>query len=63
MRTEIEERVGEDTEEADLIALHELESPLVYFATSLRANGVVLEMCIRDSSYIGQAYKLGLDQE
>ena len=33
MRTEIEERVGEDTEEDDLIALHELESTLVYFAT------------------------------
>ena len=41
MRTEIEERVGDDTEEVDLIALHELESTLVYFATSLRANGVV----------------------
>lgn len=39
MRTEIEERVGDDTEEVDLIALHELESTLVYFATSLRANG------------------------
>ena len=39
MRTEIEERVAEDTEEVDLIALHELESTLVYFATSLRANG------------------------
>ena len=43
MRTEIEERVGDDTEEVDLIALHELESTLVYFATSLRANGVVLD--------------------
>ena len=31
-RTEIEERVGEDTEDVDLIALHELESTLVYFA-------------------------------
>ena len=29
MRTEIEERVGDDTEEVDLIALHELESTLV----------------------------------
>ena len=47
MRTEIEERVGEDTEEDDLIALHELESTLVYFATSLRANGVVLERLTR----------------
>ena len=47
MRTEIEERVGEDTEEDDLIALHELESTLVYFATSLRSNGVVLERLTR----------------
>ena len=47
MRTEIEERVGEDTEEEDLIALHELESTLVYFATSLRANGVVLDRLTR----------------
>lgn len=42
-RTEIEERVGEDTEDVDVIDLHELESTLVYFATSLRANGIVLE--------------------
>ena len=47
MRTEIEERVGEDTEEEDLIALHELESTLVYFATSLRSNGVVLNRLTR----------------
>ena len=47
MRTEIEERVGEDTEEEDLIALHELESTLLYFATSLRANGVVLDRLTR----------------
>ena len=47
MRTEIEERVGEDTEEDDLIALHELESTLVCFATSLRANGVVLDRLTR----------------
>ncbi len=42
-RVEIEERVGDRTEDSDLIALHELESTLVYFATSLRANRVVLE--------------------
>ena len=47
MRTEIEERVAEDTEVVDLIALHELESTLVYFATSLRANGVVLDRLTR----------------
>ncbi len=47
MRTEIEERVGEDTEEDDLIALHELELDTVYFATSLRANGVVLDRLTR----------------
>ena len=46
-RTEIEERVSKDTKEEDLIALHELESTLVYFATSLRANGVVLDRLTR----------------
>ena len=40
-------RIGDDTEEVDLIALHELESTLVYFATSLRANGVVLDRLTR----------------
>ena len=30
-----------------LIDLHELESNLVYFATSLRANGVVLDKLTR----------------
>lgn len=47
MRTEIEERVGNSTQEEDLIALHELESTLVYFATSLRANSVVLDRLTR----------------
>lgn len=47
MRTEIEERVGKLTQEEDLIALHELESTLVYFATSLRANSVVLDRLTR----------------
>ncbi len=42
-RTEIEERVGKDTEDTDLIDLHELESTLVYFDTSLHANGIVLD--------------------
>lgn len=46
-RTEIEERVGDATEDVDLISLHELESTLVYFATSLRANGVVLDRLTR----------------
>ncbi|MGN0140821.1 MAG: magnesium transporter CorA family protein [Roseburia sp.] len=46
-RTEIESRVGKNTEDADLIDLHELESTLVYFATSLRANGVVLDRLTR----------------
>ena len=36
--------------EAFLIDLHELESNLVYFATSLRANGVVLDKLTRYSS-------------
>lgn len=46
-RTEIEERIGNDTREEDLIELHELESTLVYFATSLRANAVVLDRLTR----------------
>ena len=46
-RTEIEERIGKHTEDIDLIDLHELESTLVYFATSLRANGVVLDRLTR----------------
>lgn len=46
-RTEIEERIGNNTEDVDLIDLHELESTLVYFATSLRANGVVLDRLTR----------------
>ena len=46
-RTEIEERIDQNTEDVDLIDLHELESNLVYFATSLRANGVVLDRLSR----------------
>lgn len=46
-RTEIEERIEDGTKEEDLIALHELESTLVYFATSLRGNGVVLDRLTR----------------
>ncbi|MGN0327979.1 MAG: magnesium transporter CorA family protein [Lachnospira sp.] len=42
-RTEIEERVSDDTHDTDIVELHELESTLVYFATSLRANSIVLE--------------------
>ena len=42
-RVEIEERIDGDTSDTDLIELHELESTLVYFATSLRANSIVLE--------------------
>ena len=46
-RIEIEERIEGYTEDVDLMALHELESTLVYFATSLRANGVVLDRLTR----------------
>lgn len=47
-RSEIESRVStSDTEDTDLIDLHELESNLVYFATSLNANKVVLERLTR----------------
>ncbi len=46
-RTEIEENIETITEDSDLVDLHELESNLVYFATSLRANGVVLDRLTR----------------
>lgn len=46
-RMAIEERIDGNTENVDLIDLHELESTLVYFATSLRANGVVLDRLTR----------------
>ena len=46
-RKEIEEHIGNDTEDVDLIDLHELESNLVYFDTSLRANKVVFERLVR----------------
>ena len=46
-RQEIEEHISNDTEDVELIDLHELESNLVYFDTSLRANKVVLERLVR----------------
>lgn len=48
-RTEFEARINKKTEDSDLIELHELESNLVYFATSLRANGSVLDRLSRYS--------------
>lgn len=58
-RTEIEERIDQMTEDVDLIDLHELESNLVYFATSLRANGVVLDRLTR----YGRLRQYSEDQE
>ena len=46
-RQEIEAKVHVDVEEDDLFRLHELESWLVYFATSLRENGNVLDRLTR----------------
>lgn len=46
-RTEIEERIADIEDEADLINLHQLESTLVYFATSLQGNGNVLNRLTR----------------
>ena len=48
-REEIEARLHKGTKNMDLIELHELESDLVYFATSLRVNGVVLDKLTRYS--------------
>ncbi len=58
-RTEIEEKIDQNTEDVDLIDLHELESNLVYFATSLRANGVVLDRLTR----YGRLRQYSEDQE
>jgi len=46
-RTQIESHISEITEDTELIELHELESNLVYFATSLRGNGLILERLTR----------------
>ncbi len=46
-RMEIEERIDEVESEEDLLRLHELESTLVYFDTSLRGNGIVLNRLTR----------------
>ena len=46
-RTEMERHITDITEDRELIELHELESNLVYFATSLRANGLILERLTR----------------
>lgn len=47
-RSEIEKRVSSNTtEDQDLINLHELETNLVYFATSLSANRIVLDRLTR----------------
>ena len=58
-RTEIEERIDQGTEDEDLVDLHELESNLVYFATSLRANSVVLDRLTR----YGRLKQYSEDQE
>lgn len=48
-RTQIESHISEIEEDTELIELHELESNLVYFATSLRSNGLILERLTRYS--------------
>lgn len=48
-RLEMEEKIGGATEDSDIINLHELESNLVYFDTSLRANRVVVDRLTRYS--------------
>ena len=46
-RREYEEHIEEVEDERDLVRLHELESTLVYFATSLRGNASVLSRLTR----------------
>lgn len=59
-RYDIEDRIQQDsTEDEDLMHLHDLESNLVYFATSLRANGLVLDRLTR----YGRIRKFEEDQD
>ena len=46
-RMEFEEQIEEVEDERDLIRLHEMESTLVYFSTSLRGNANVLNRLTR----------------
>ncbi|MBQ9610138.1 MAG: magnesium transporter CorA family protein [Lachnospiraceae bacterium] len=48
-RLEMEEKMGVATEDFDIILLHELESNLVYFDTSLRANRMIVDRLTRYS--------------
>lgn len=48
-RLEMEEKIGGQTEDSDIILLHELESNLVYFDTSLRSNRMVVDRLTRYS--------------
>ena len=48
-RLEMEEKMGVSTEDLDIIILHELESNLVYFDTSLRANRMIVDRLTRYS--------------
>lgn len=48
-RLEMEEKMGGITENADIVNLHELESNLVYFDTSLRANRMIVDRLTRYS--------------
>ncbi len=48
-RLEIEEKISDTTEESEIITLHEMESNLVYFDTSLRANRMVVDRLTRYS--------------
>ena len=50
-REVIEGRLGAKTMDSDLVELHELETNLVYFATSLRFNGVVLDKMTRYAKF------------
>lgn len=51
MRIAIEERVSGDVKDEDLIELHELESSLVYFATSLRQDSLVLQRLVKSKNF------------
>ncbi|MBQ7528512.1 magnesium transporter CorA family protein [bacterium] len=60
-RTEFENQIENINNEKELISIHELESTLVYFSTSLRGNGNVLNRLTRYKD--GRLQRYPEDQE
>ncbi len=62
-RISIEEHAVKQTHDADLIELHELESSLVYLATSLEANEGVFERIAHSTQIVTESAEQGLFED